>query len=80
MAQGSQGTCPAELLPPSRKFALALLHQDEIYPNATFALARRKAAERIPQYRAFLLGLAQKAKCICVCSVLCGLLLLETRN
>jgi hypothetical protein len=42
-----------------RKFALALLRRDETYPKRSLC-SRRKTADRIPQYRASLLGLVQK--------------------
>jgi predicted transposase YbfD/YdcC len=40
-----------------RKFALALLRQDKQYPKRSLR-SRRKTADRIPDYRASLLGLA----------------------
>lgn len=40
-----------------RKFALALLRQDTQYPKRSLR-GRRKTADRIPDYRASLLGLA----------------------
>lgn len=40
-----------------RKFALTLLRQDQHYPKRSLR-SRRKTAERIPDYRASLLGLA----------------------
>jgi hypothetical protein len=43
---------------PSRKFALALLRRDETYPKRSLR-SRRKTAERIPHYRASLLGFVQ---------------------
>lgn len=39
-----------------RKFALALLRQDNQYPKRSLR-SRRKTAERLPDYRASLLGL-----------------------
>jgi hypothetical protein len=42
-----------------RKFALALSRRDEIYPKRGFR-SRRKTSERIPHYRASLLGIDQK--------------------
>lgn len=39
-----------------RKFALALLRQDTQYPKRSLR-SRRKTAERLPNYRASLLGL-----------------------
>jgi hypothetical protein len=42
--------------PPSRKFALALLRRDETYLKRNLR-SRRKTADRIPYYRASLLGL-----------------------
>ena len=40
-----------------RKFALTLLRQDQQYPKRSLR-SRRKTADRIPDYRASLLGLA----------------------
>ena len=40
-----------------RKFALSLLRQDVRYPKHSLR-SRRKTAERLPDYRASLLGLA----------------------
>ncbi|MBK6676081.1 MAG: ISAs1 family transposase [Rhodocyclaceae bacterium] len=40
-----------------RKFALALLRQDSQYPKRSLR-SRRKTADRLPDYRASLLGLA----------------------
>ena len=40
-----------------RKFALALLRQDSQYPKRNLR-SRRKTADRLPDYRASLLGLA----------------------
>ena len=39
-----------------RKFAIALLRQDTQYPKRSLR-SRRKTAERLPDYRASLLGL-----------------------
>jgi hypothetical protein len=39
-----------------RKFALSLLRQDSKYPKRSLR-SRRKTAERIPDYRASLLGI-----------------------
>lgn len=42
-----------------RKFALALLRQDKTYPKRSLR-SRRKTADRIPQYRASLLGIVPR--------------------
>ena len=42
-----------------RKFALALLRQDTQYPKRSLR-SRRKTAERLPDYRAALLGLVPR--------------------
>jgi len=42
-----------------RKFALALLRQDTQYPKRSLR-SRRKTAERLPDYRASLLGLVAR--------------------
>ena len=42
-----------------RKLALALLRQDTQYPKCSFR-SRRKTAERLPDYRASLLGLSPR--------------------
>ncbi|MDR2112186.1 MAG: ISAs1 family transposase [Candidatus Accumulibacter sp.] len=43
-----------------RKFAMALLRRDDTYPKRSVR-SRRKTAERLPHYRASLLGLVQKS-------------------
>jgi hypothetical protein len=43
-----------------RKFALALLRRDETYPKRSLR-SRKKTAERLPHYRASLLGLVHKS-------------------
>ena len=44
-----------------RKFALSLLRQDRTYPRRSLR-SRRKTAERLPDYRAALLGLRPRAE------------------
>lgn len=41
------------------KFALVLLRQDALYPKRSLR-SRRKTAERLPEYRAALLGLVPR--------------------
>jgi hypothetical protein len=56
--------------PPLRKFALTLLGNDTTYPKRRLR-SRRKNAERLPQFRAYLLGLVPKSNAIALTSASC---------